>query len=154
MSAAATRRPLRVGPLVTKVAAILQVAAVVTLLLALLIAFNTTSISIDERSREHATMIAFGLPIRTVLGITTVETVLVGTLGTIGGILGGYAVLRWMTETTIPSVLPDIGVTASLSTTTLAEALTLGILTVAAAPLFTVRRLRHMDIPSTLRVVE
>jgi putative ABC transport system permease protein len=133
---------------------ILQVAAVVTLLLALLIAFNTTSISIDERSREHATMLAFGLPARTVLGMTTVETVLVGVLGTISGILGGYAVLRWMTTTTIPSVLPDIGVTASLSTTTLAEALALGILTVAAAPVFTLRRLHRMDIPSTLRVVE
>jgi putative ABC transport system permease protein len=86
--------------------------------------------------------------------MTTVETVLVGVLGTISGILGGYAVLRWMTTTTIPSVLPDIGVTASLSTTTLAQALALGILTVTAAPLFTLRRLHRMDIPSTLRVVE
>ena len=30
--------------------------------LALLIAFNSTSISADERARENATMLAFGVP--------------------------------------------------------------------------------------------
>ena len=43
---------------------ILRVIEVATLLLALLIAFNTASISADERTREHATMFAFGLPPR------------------------------------------------------------------------------------------
>jgi putative ABC transport system permease protein len=133
---------------------ILRVAAAVTLLLALLIAFNTTSIGVDERAREHATMLAFGLPIRTLLGITAVETVIVGAAGTIAGIFGGYMVLRWMTATTIPTVMPDIGVTATLSTTTIVQAFALGVLTVAVAPALTLRRLRRMDIPSTLRVVE
>ncbi|MCU7729399.1 FtsX-like permease family protein [Actinoplanes sp. KI2] len=133
---------------------ILQVAAGVTLLLALLIAFNTTTIGVDERAREHATMLAFGLPPRTVLGMTTVETVLVGAAGTVAGILGGYALLRWLTATTIPSVLPEIGVTATLSARTVGEALVLGVLTVAVAPLFTLRRTRRMDIPTTLRVME
>jgi putative ABC transport system permease protein len=54
-----------------------------------LIAFNTTSIGVDERAREHATMLAFGLPALTVLGMTTVETVLVGALGTITRLAGG-----------------------------------------------------------------
>lgn len=133
---------------------ILQIAALVTLLLALLIAFNTTSIGVDERSREHATMLAFGLPTRTVLGMTAVETVLIGALGTVTGLAGGYALLRWMTATTIPSVLPEIGVTATLSAATVSEALALGILTVTIAPLLTLRRLRRTDIPSTLRVME
>jgi putative ABC transport system permease protein len=133
---------------------ILQVAAGVTLLLALLIAFNTTTIGVDERAREHATMLAFGLPPRTVLGMTTVETVLVGCVGTIAGILGGYALLRWLTASTIPAVLPEIGVTAALSARTVLEALALGVLTVAVAPLFTLRRTRRMDIPATLRVME
>lgn len=133
---------------------ILQVAALVTLLLALLIAFNTTSIGIDERAREHATMLAFGLPVRTVLGMTTVETVLVGAVGTVAGVFGGYALLRWMTATTIPAVLPEIGVTATLSGTTVVETLAFGVLTVAIAPLLTLRRISRMDIPSTLRVME
>ena len=110
---------------------ILQVAALVTLLLALLIAFNTTSIGADERAREHATMLAFGLPARTVLGMTTAGTVLVGALGTITGLAGGYAMLRWLTATTIPSVLPELGVFPALSSTTITAALALGILTVA-----------------------
>lgn len=133
---------------------ILQVAAVVTLLLALLIAFNSTSIGVDERAREHATMLAFGLPARTVLGMTTVETVLVGAAGTAAGVLGGYGMLHWMTATTIATVMPEIGITAALSTTTIAGAVGLGVLTVAIAPLFTLQRVRRMDIPSTLRVVE
>jgi putative ABC transport system permease protein len=133
---------------------ILDVAALITLLLALLIAFNTTSIAVDERSREHATMLAFGLPVRTVLGMTAVETVIVGALGTLVGIAGGFLVLRWMAATTISDVLPEIGVTASLSTTTLVGALALGVATVAAAPLFTLRRVVRTDIPSALRVME
>jgi putative ABC transport system permease protein len=59
-----------------------------------------------------------------------------------------------MTATTIPSVLPEIGVSPALSSTTITAALALGILTVAIAPLFTLRRLHRMDIPSTLRVME
>ncbi|CAI9407504.1 ABC transporter permease [Nocardioides sp. T2.26MG-1] len=133
---------------------ILNVAALITLLLALLIAFNTTSIAVDERSREHATMLAFGLPVRTVLGMTAVETVIVGALGTLGGIGGGYLVLRWMSATTISDVLPEVGVTASLSATTVVGALLLGIATVGLAPLFTLRRMRRTDIPSALRVME
>jgi putative ABC transport system permease protein len=133
---------------------ILRVAAAVTLLLVLLIAFNTTTIGVDERVREHATMLAFGLPPRTVLGMTTVETVLIGVAGSAVGVLGGYGLLRWVTATTIPSVLPEIGVTAGVTATTVALALGLGVVTVAIAPLFTLRRTRRMDIPSSLRVME
>ncbi|WIY01030.1 FtsX-like permease family protein [Amycolatopsis mongoliensis] len=133
---------------------VLQVAAAVTLLLALLIAVNTTSIGVDERAREHATMLAFGLPVRTVLTMTTVETVAIGTIGTLVGILGGYGVLAWITTTTLPRVMPDLGVSAALAPTTVLTALGLGIVTVSLAPLFSLRRLRRMDIPATLRVVE
>lgn len=133
---------------------ILNVAALVALLLVLLIAFNTAAISTDERSREHATMMAFGLPPRTVLGMTATETVLVGALGTVTGAAAGYGLLAWLTATTIASVMPEIGVTAAVSAGTIAAAVLLGTATVAAAPLFTLRRLRRTDIPSTLRVME
>ena len=133
---------------------ILNVAAAVSLLLALLIAFNNTSIGVDERAREHATMIAFGLPLRAVLAMTTVEAALIGTLGTLAGIAGGYGLLSWMVATTIPGVMPELGVTATLTGASILTALLLGLGTVTIAPLFTLRRLRRMDIPSTLRLVE
>jgi putative ABC transport system permease protein len=133
---------------------ILNVAAGVALLLVFLIAFNTASIGTDERSREHATMMAFGLPIRTVLGLITTESVLVGAVGTVIGLATGYGLLAWLTATTISDVMPEIGVTAALSAGTMAAALLLGAATVAAAPLFTLRRLRRTDVPSTLRVAE
>ena len=133
---------------------ILRVAEAVTLLLALLIAFNTASIGMDERVREHATMLAFGLPVRTVLAMTTIETALVGVLGSALGVVGGYGMVQWITRATIPDVLPELQVTASLTTVTVVGAILLGVATVAAAPLLTVRRLQRTDIPATLRVVE
>lgn len=133
---------------------VLRVVAAVTLLLALLIAVNTTVIGVDERAREHATMLAFGLPPRTLLGMTTVETALLGAAGSLAGVLGGYGLLHWMTSTTIPAVMPEIEATATLSSWTVGAALALGVLAVAVAPLFTLRRTRRMDIPSTLRVME
>ena len=118
---------------------ILQVAAAITLLLALLIAFNTSSIGMDERSREHATMLAFGLPMRTVLGMAVTESAVIGLLATAVGIGGGYYLLIWLTATSIADVMPEIGVTASLASGTLVLALGLGVLTVALAPLLTIR---------------
>jgi len=133
---------------------ILNVAAGVALLLVLLIAFNTASIGTDERSREHATMMAFGLSARTVLGITATESLLIGVLGTVTGVAAGYGLLAWLTTTTIASVMPEIGITAALSAETISAAVLLGTAAVAAAPLFTLRKLRRTDIPATLRIAE
>ena len=91
---------------------------------------------------------------RSVLGLTTAETVLLGTVGTALGIAGGYAVLVWMTSTTIPTVMPEIGVTATLNPATMLATLLLGVGAVAIAPLLTLHRLIHLDLPATLRVVE
>jgi len=133
---------------------ILNVAAGVALLLVFLIAFNTASIATDERAREHATMMAFGLPVHTVLGLITTESALVGVLGTVIGLGAGYGLLAWLTATTIAGTMPEIGITAAVSAGTMAAALLLGAVTVAAAPLFTLRRLRRTDVPSALRVAE
>ena len=46
---------------------IFDVIQAVVLLLALLIAFNSTAINMDERARENATMFAFGLRVRAVM---------------------------------------------------------------------------------------
>jgi putative ABC transport system permease protein len=54
----------------------------------------------------------------------------------------------------VPDTFPDIGVIVSLNPGSLAVATALGTAAVALAPLFTTRRMRRMDVPSTLRVVE
>lgn len=133
---------------------ILTVVEAAILLLALLIAFNSASISADERARDHATMFAFGLPLRTVARMNVVESTLIGVLGTALGLGIGWLLLGWLVNSLIPETFPDLGIEAALAWPTIATALGLGILAVACAPLLTLRRLRRMDVPSTLRVME
>jgi putative ABC transport system permease protein len=119
-----------------------------------MIAFNTSSISMDERAREHATMFAFGISPRRVLGIAITESAVIGIIATLLGLLGGYALLRYVLDFTASDVSPDIQILPVLSPSTVGVALALGVLAVAAAPLLNFRRLRRMNIPSTLRVME
>ena len=132
---------------------ILRIIEAATLLLALLIAFNTASLTADERARENATMFAFGLPPRVVLGISVAENAVTGALGTLAGIGAGFLALRYIVAG-FDQVAPDLSVEATLSPASVATTLVLGILVVALAPLLGARRLRRMDIPATLRVVE
>ena len=74
----------------------LFVTAAAVMTLALLIAFNATRITVEERQREHATMRAFGLPVRTVIGVVVKESVIIGIVATGIGIGGGFIFLRWM----------------------------------------------------------
>ena len=124
------------------------------LLLALLIAFNSARISVDERRREHATMLAFGLRVRDVIGVLTREAVVVGVLATIVGAVAGTAVLQWMLDSLAARTLPDFDITREISATTVAASLLVGVASVSIAPLFLVRRIRRMDLPDTLRVME
>jgi putative ABC transport system permease protein len=133
---------------------ILRVTQAITLLLALLIAFNTTSIASDERRREHATMFAFGVPTRRVLVATVAESTIIGILGTIAGLGLGFLILGWLMTSVTADVFPDLGTVISLAPGTIATAAVLGIVVVGLAPLLGIRRLRHLDIPSTLRVAE
>jgi len=122
--------------------------------LAMLIAYNATSINSEERRREHATLFAFGLPPRRVVRLEIAEAVIIGLLGTAIGLLGGLAVLDWVTHGLIGNTMPEMGMELSISVRTVVVALTLGVVAVAAAPLFTARRLHRMNIPGALRVVE
>ncbi len=133
---------------------ILQIAASIVLLLALLIAFNSASINLDERSREHATMFAYGVRVRTVLRVEIVESFVLGVVATAIGIAGGYAVLHWVIRVLMPQVMPDVAILALISPGTLLVVVVLGVGAVALAPLLTLRRLRNMDVASTLRVME
>ncbi len=133
---------------------ILRIAEVTVLLLALLIAYNAVSITLDERRREQATMLAFGLPPRRVLALAVAESSLIGLLGTVLGLVAGYWALRWSVEVLLADALPDLGVRAVLSWSTLLTTVLLGVGAVAVAPLLSARRVRRMDVPATLRVVE
>ncbi|HET6954227.1 MAG TPA: FtsX-like permease family protein [Acidimicrobiales bacterium] len=133
---------------------VLRVVEAVVLLLAVLIAFNATSIGIDEGARQHATMLAFGLGPRTVLSIAAAEMAAIGLIGTLLGLAGGRAVLAWVTSIQLQRTMPDVRVDAYLAPGTLLTAAVLGILAVAAAPLLLTRRIQTMDVPATLRVLE
>ena len=132
---------------------ILRVIEVAAVALALLIAFNSASITADERTREHATMFAFGVPPRTVTGMAVVENALIGLFGTLVGLAGGFAGLSYIVSG-FDDVMPDLLVEPVLSTGTAVTALVLGVVVVALSPVLGARRQRRMDIPASLRVTE
>jgi putative ABC transport system permease protein len=133
---------------------VLQIGWVFAVTLALLLAFNTTAINVEERRREHATMFAYGLRPAAVLRTSIAENVIVGVLATLAGIALGRVILHWIITSLVTKTFPDLGMVIDLSSTTIAVAASTGVLALALAPLLTARRLSRMDVPSTLRVVE
>ena len=85
---------------------------------------------------------------------TVAESTIIGILGTIAGLGLGFLVLGWLMTTVTGDVFPDLGTVISLAPGTIATAAVLGIVVVGLAPLFAIRRLRQLDIPSTLRAAE
>ena len=134
--------------------AFMGVVSVAVLAMAFLIAFNSTSINVDERAREIATLFAFGLPIRTVLRMTVVENLITGILGTLLGLGLGWGVLVWFVTREFSAVVPNVSFTMTLAPLTVGIALVLGVLVVALTPLLNLRKLTRMNLPATLRVVE
>lgn len=133
---------------------ILQIIVWAVLLLAVLIAFNSSSISADERAREHATMFAFGLPPRTVLLLAMAESAIIGVLATILGTVAGVGLTWWLVQRLFTDTVPDLELVTAIEPTTFVIAGLLGIAAVSLAPILILRHLRRMDIPATLRVVE
>ena len=135
-------------------AAVFLVIQVFVLGLALLIAFNTANINSDERARDHATMFAYGVPVRRVLGSLAVEGLVLGMIATLLGVVLGYGLLLWLVHELMPASYPDLGIVLSVRAPQMAALLAAGIAVVALAPVLTVRKLRRMNVPSTLRVLE
>ena len=133
---------------------IIRVVVMIAVVLVLLIAFNSSAINADERAREHATMFAYGVPLRSVLRLAVVESLIMGVLATVIGIALGVAILGWVVNVNLKEVLPELGTVTTLSSGSVLLAAVAGIGAMALAPVLTVRRLRRMDVPSTLRVVE
>jgi putative ABC transport system permease protein len=130
---------------------ILQIAIA---LLALLVAFNASNIGTDERAREHATMLAFGIRVRRIIAIAIAESLLLGLTGVGLGLGLGLGVLRWILDTVFPAAIPDLAVLDRVDPSSYLVTVAIGLAATAAAPLLNIRRLRTMDIPSALRYVE
>jgi putative ABC transport system permease protein len=124
------------------------------LALAFLIAFNSTNINMSERSREVATMFAFGLPPRTVARMAMLENLFAGIFGTLIGFGLGSVILVWFTQSRMPEILPELRFPITVSPTTTVLAILIGVVVVALTPLLTMGKMMQMDIPDTLRVME
>jgi putative ABC transport system permease protein len=133
---------------------VLAVTVAIAAAMALLIAFNTTAINSEERTREHATMFAHGVSAGRVLGGSVVEALVVGALGTATGLAAGHLLLSWIVTTNVRETMPEIGALISVTPRAYGLAVLAGTVAVAAAPLLTLRRLRRSDLSATLRVVE
>jgi putative ABC transport system permease protein len=133
---------------------ILRVVQAIVVVLAFLIAFNSTAINVDERLREIATMFAFGLRIRTVTRMQMAENLITGALGTVIGSAIGWVILNAMMVARIEEQLAEFKFTVAVSSMTLVVSALLGVLVVTLTPVLSVRRMLRMDIPSTLRVME
>jgi putative ABC transport system permease protein len=134
--------------------AMLRVIQGVVVLLAFLIAYNATSINIDDRKREIATMFAFGLRPRTVLWVQMGENLLLGTAGTAIGLALGYLMLHQFMATRMESMFENLGLVVSVAPLTMVLIVLLGAGVVALTPLVNFRRLQRINIPNTLRVME
>ncbi|MCB9436620.1 MAG: ABC transporter permease [Anaerolineales bacterium] len=135
-------------------AQVLTVVQGIVVFMAFLIAFNSTTINIDERVREIATMFAFGLPLRTVTRMQMLENLLIGLVGTLVGILLGWLVLNQFLTVRVEEQLEDFQFVIRIAPMTIITSIVLGVLTVALTPLVSIRKMVKMDIPSTLRVME
>jgi putative ABC transport system permease protein len=133
---------------------VLRVIEGAALLIAVLIAFNSASINMDERTREHATMFAFGLPIGTVLRLAVIENFILGLGATALGIVGGWYLLGLIISTRVSDTLPDIYIRPTLHETTLLVTTVVGVACVSLAPLLTWRRLARMDVPGALKITD
>jgi putative ABC transport system permease protein len=133
---------------------VLSLVSIVALLLAVLVAYNSATISQDERTREVATMLAFGMPARKVMASAMIESGLVGVLGTVVGLIGGLGALTWLVYGLLPTSMPDFGLDPAISPTSIVTAVCVGVLAVGLAPLLTWRRLTRMNLPAKLRVME
>lgn len=60
----------------------------------------------------------------------------------------------WIVSSLLPQVVPHLGIEPELTGASVIVTLVVGIVALTIAPLFTYRRMRRMDIPSTLRVMK
>ena len=132
----------------------LYITGVAVFLLAVLIAFNSTRISVEERRRDNATMLAFGLRPWKVISLATREAMAIGVLATGIGIAAGVIAETWLIDSFSKRTLPEFDITATLSAASVAIALVVGVVAAGLSPMFLIGKVSRMNLPDTLRVVE
>ncbi|UCE14933.1 MAG: ABC transporter permease [Candidatus Heimdallarchaeota archaeon] len=133
---------------------IFDVLQYIVLILALLLVYNTSSVNIDERTRELATMAAFGTPIRTSSWILMLESMIMGILGTLTGFFLFAPLVLEVVEARVDEAMNEIWLTAYLYPESIVILLLIGVVLVTLIPLLSIRKLTKMDLTSALRVVE
>lgn len=136
------------------VAGLFVVLEIVIGLLAFLVAYNSCRIGSDERAREHATMMAFGTPVRRIVLIGVAESLILGVAAATVAIVAGTLVLHWLLGTIFPAALPELAVLTSVTVPSYLVTIGIGLVASATAPTLVTRQLERMDIPSALRYVE
>ncbi|OWY60731.1 hypothetical protein B7486_67610 [cyanobacterium TDX16] len=99
-------------------------------------------------------MLAMGLPLRRVLRTIVVENLLLGLAGAVVGLLGGLALLWWLARVALEQSVPEIDLVLAVPFTTVLRSLGVAVVAVGATPLLLARRIRRLDLTSSLRVVE
>jgi putative ABC transport system permease protein len=120
--------------------------------IAAVLVYDTVSLSVEERRRDLAIVGALGGRSRTIIGGTMVET---GTLGLVGGILGGAGALllaRPITASMSSFTTRFVGIPVTVKTTATPFVLgaVLGTLLAAAAAWWPARRAMRMDVAAEL----
>lgn len=133
---------------------IFDVLQYVVMILALLLVYNTSSVNIDERTRELATMAAFGTPIRTSSWILMLESMIMGVLGTLTGFFLFAPLILEVVEARVDEAMNEIWLTPYLFPDSIILLLLIGVVLVTLIPLLSIRKLTKMDLTSALRVVE
>ena len=89
-------------------------------------------------------------PRRTLLTLLALS----GVLAIVAGVVFGYALLLWMITEVLRGTFAEVGFVVSVDLPRVAMSMLAAIIVIAVAPTFTARKLRRMNIPSTLRVQE
>lgn len=100
-------------------------------------------------------MFAFGVPRSRVVRMVMTENFVVGVIATVLGIGLGVLILQWFIETLAPQSMPELQLPLVLGWDVVAWSVAVGVVAVTLAPILTApRKLKKMNIPDTLRVME
>jgi len=115
----------------------LSLASLITMIVAFFIIYQSALLSVEQRAVEIATARALGFTQRAVTTLFIVEAVVLGTIGALGGVVGGYVLARVALRTALAGIaglyleIPAADATLPILDTTVAAAFGLGVCVLA-----------------------